>query len=309
MNRSPKLQRVKSLPSPPARPEDANKGTFGRVLIVAGSHGMSGAACLAGLGALRGGAGLVTVASPSGIVPIVAAVEPSYLTLPLPEDATGKIAQAARTTLESALASQTTIAVGPGLGQSPELAGLVRWLFDAVDRPGVFDADALNLLSAHPATLKSRARRSDPVPPRVLTPHPGEFARLISSDIPTVEKNRESLSVQFAAEHKLVLVLKGHRTLITDGRRIAVNSTGNSGMATGGCGDVLTGLIAALLGQKMPAFEAAQLGAYLHGLAGDLAAKSISEPALVASDLTRWLGMAWLTFLRQTGRQTGRRPR
>src|SRR5262249_15456788 len=152
----------------------------------------------------------------------------------------------------SALASQTTIAVGPGLGQSPELAGVVRWLFDAVDRPGVFDADALNLLAANPTALKARARRTEPEPPRVLTPHPGEFARLINSEIAAVEKNRELLSAQFASEHKLVLVLKGHRTLITDGRRIATNSTGNSGMATGGCGDVLTGLIAALLAQKVP---------------------------------------------------------
>jgi NAD(P)H-hydrate epimerase len=239
---------------------------------------------------------LVTVAVPAGILPIVGGVEPSYLTVPLPEDATGKISTAARATLESALPSQTVIAIGPGLGQSPELAGLVRWLFDAVDRPGVFDADALNLLAAHPAALKSRARKNGGNPPRVLTPHPGEFARLIGSEIATVEKNRESLAAQFALEHKLVLVLKGHRTLITDGRRVALNSTGNSGMATGGCGDVLTGLVAALLAQKMPPFEAAQLGVYLHGLAGDLAAKALSEPALIASDLTHWLGKAWLTL-------------
>jgi ADP-dependent NAD(P)H-hydrate dehydratase len=274
------------------------------VLVVAGSRGMSGAACLAGLGALRGGAGLVTVAAPAGILPIVAAVEASYLTLPMPEDATGKIGQAARAALESALASQTTIAVGPGLGQSADLAGLVRWLFESVDRPGVFDADALNLLAAHPAPLKSRARRSETGPPRILTPHPGEFARLIATEIATVEKNRESLAAQFAAEHKVVLVLKGHRTLISDGRRIAVNSTGNSGMATGGSGDVLTGLIGALLAQKMDAFEAAQLGVHLHGLAGDLAAKSLSEPALIASDLTRWLGEAWLTLARSARRRS-----
>jgi ADP-dependent NAD(P)H-hydrate dehydratase len=276
------------------------------VLIVAGSRGMSGAACLAGLGALRGGAGLVTVAAPGGILPIVAGVEPSYLTVPLPEDATGKISLAAKVTLESALPSQTVIAVGPGMGQSPELAGLVRWLFEAVDRPGVFDADALNLLAAHPAALKSRARRNEGNPTRVLTPHPGEFARLIGSEIATVEKNRELLAAQFALEHKLVLVLKGHRTLITDGRRVAVNSTGNSGMATGGCGDVLTGLVAALLAQKMPPFEAAQLGVYLHGLAGDLAAKALSEPALIASDLTRWLGEAWLA-LTKSARARSRR--
>ncbi len=303
MNKSAKIQRVKSLPPPPARPEDANKGTFGRVMIVAGSRGMSGAACLAGMGALRGGAGLVTVATAASVLPIVAGIEPSLLTLPLPEDADGKIGQAARAVLEPALAPQTTIAVGPGLGQSPALASLVRWLFDAVERPGVFDADALNLLAAHPGALKARARRSEPGAHRVLTPHPGEFARLIGSGIPEVEKNREALAVRFAADYQLVLVLKGHHTLITDGRRVALNSTGNSGMATGGCGDVLTGLIAALLGQRMPPFEAAQLGVYLHGLAGDLAAQALSEPGLIASDLTRWLGAAWLTFLKSAGRR------
>jgi len=120
-----------------------------------------------------------------------------------------------------------------------------------------------------------------------------EFARLTATDTPTVQKNRESLAVKFAAEHRLVLVLKGHKSVITDGHRVAINSTGNSGMATGGTGDVLTGLIAALLAQGMPPFEAAQLGVYLHGLAGDLAARSVSKPGLIASDLPRWLGEAW----------------
>jgi ADP-dependent NAD(P)H-hydrate dehydratase len=303
MKRAQKLERIKSLPPAPPRPENANKGTFGRVLIVAGSRGMSGAACLSGLGALRGGAGLVTVAVPTGILPIVATVEPSYLTVPLPEDAAGKIAAAARLVLESTVVAQTTIAVGPGLGQSPELAGLVRWLFETVEKPGVFDADALNLIASYSAAMKSRARQGEPLPPRVLTPHPGEFARLIARDIGEIEKNRETLGAQFAAEHKVILVLKGHRTLITDGRRIAINSTGNSGMATGGCGDVLTGLIAALLAQKMAPFEAAQLGVYLHGLAGDLAAKAQSEPGLIASDLPRWLSSAWRTLPRSKGRR------
>ncbi len=127
----------------------------------------------------------------------------------------------------------------------------------------------------------------------ILTPHPGEFARLSETDTSTVQKNRETLAVKFAAEHRLVLVLKGHKTVITDGRRLAINSTGNSGMATGGTGDVLTGLVTALLAQGMEPFEAAQLGVYLHGLAGDLAARSVSKPGLIASDLPRWLGEAW----------------
>jgi NAD(P)H-hydrate epimerase len=299
------IKRVKSLPQAPPRPDDSNKGTFGKVLIVAGHPGMSGAACLSGLGALRGGAGLVTVAVPRSISPIVASVEPSYLTLPLPEDGDGRIGHDALGPLEAEIARQTALAIGPGLGQSSALAALVGRLFSTVKCPAVFDADALNALAAAPGPLSARKRQRDEVLPRVLTPHPGEFARLAGTDTATVQKNRGSLAVQFAAEHRLVLVLKGHRSVITDGRRVAINTTGNSGMATGGTGDVLTGLIAALLAQGMAAFEAAQLGAHLHGLAGDLAAKSVSKPGLIASDLPRWLGDAWRTLKSASRRGRG----
>jgi ADP-dependent NAD(P)H-hydrate dehydratase len=293
MTRSAPIKRVKTLPKAPARPNDANKGTFGKVLIIAGHAGMSGAACLSGLGALRGGAGLVTVAVPRRILPIVASVEPSYLTLPLPEDAEGRVSHDAAGVLETEIAKQTSFAIGPGLGQSAGLAALVGRLFSSVKCPAVFDADALNALASAPGPLVARKRQRDEVAPRVLTPHPGEFARLVATDTSTVQKNRESLAVKFASEYRLVLVLKVHKTVITDGRRVAINATGNSGMASGGTGDVLTGLISALLAQGMAPFDAAQLGVYLHGLAGDLAAKSTSKPGLIASDLPRWLGEAW----------------
>jgi NAD(P)H-hydrate epimerase len=268
---------------------------------------MSGAACLAGLGALRGGAGLVTVAVPRSISPIVAGVEPSYLTFPLPEDADGRLSHDALGLLEAEIAKQTSFAIGPGLGQSAALAAIVGRLFSSVECPAVFDADALNALAGAPGPLAARKRHRDEVLPRVLTPHPGEFARLLGTDTAAVQKNRESLAVQFAAEHRLVLVLKGHRSVITDGRRVAINTTGNSGMATGGTGDVLTGLIAALLAQGMAPFEAAQLGAHLHGLAGDLAAKAVSKPGLIASDLPRRLGDAWRS-LKSVSRR-GRAPK
>lgn len=293
MNRVAAIKRVQSLPKAPPRPNDAHKGTFGKALVVAGHPGMSGAACLAGLGALRGGAGLVTVAVPRSILSIVAGVEPSYLTLPLPDDEEGRVSHDAAGPLEAEIARQTSLAIGPGLGQSLGLAALVGRLFSSVACPSVFDADALNALASSRAALSARKRRRGDVFPRVLTPHPGEFARLTETDTPTVQKNRESLAVKFALEHRLVLVLKGHKSVITDGRRVAINSTGNSGMATGGTGDVLTGLVAALLAQGMEPFEAAQLAAHLHGLAGDLAAKSVSKPGLIASDLPRFLGEAW----------------
>jgi NAD(P)H-hydrate epimerase len=302
MRGRPPLKRVKHLPRAPRRPDDSNKGTFGRVLVVGGSRTMSGAACLAGVSALRGGAGLVTVAIPRGVQSVVAGAEPSYLTFPLPEDAEGRLVGEARGLLEPMVEKQTALAVGPGMGQSVSLASLVGWLF-TIDRPAVFDADALNMLARSPAALSARRRVSESLPARILTPHPGEFARLIRREIAEIQDDREGLAAEFAREHHVILVLKGHRTVITDGERLAVNATGNAGMATGGTGDVLTGLIAALVGQGMPAFEAAQLGVYLHGLAGDLAARALSKPGLIASDLPRWLAEAW----RRLGKDAGSR--
>jgi len=282
------FQRVTELPSFPTRPSDAHKGTFGKVLIVGGSRGMTGAACLAGLGALRGGAGLVYVAVPSEVVAIVAGVEPSYLTIPLPTDAsTGQIAVQACTELEQRVADKDVMALGPGLGTSQGPKQIVAWAYARLEQPLVVDADGLNVLARQPELMQSGGG------PRILTPHPGEFARLVGKDLRSVLGQREDLAVSFAAQHGVVLVLKGHRTLITDGDRLAVNPTGNSGMATGGSGDVLTGLIAALLAQRCDSFAAAQLGAYLHGRAGDLAAEELSEPGLIASDLPRYLARAW----------------
>lgn len=283
------LTYITMLPELPPRPDDGHKGSFGKVLIIAGSRGMSGAAALSGQAALRGGAGLVTLAVPSGILPIVAAMEPSYLTVPLPEDAQGRIAGSALRELLTRAKDSSAVACGPGCGTSADLQSMVLTLFQQVARPLVIDADGLNCL----AKVIDRLPTNDLPAPRILTPHPGEFARLTGKDTAAVQQNRESLAVEFAAKHKLVLLLKGRDTLITDGARVAINTTGNSGMATGGTGDVLTGLITALLAQKMPAFEAAQLGAHLHGLAGDLAAAELTRPGLIASDLPRFLPAAW----------------
>jgi NAD(P)H-hydrate epimerase len=286
------MQRVERLPQPPPRAADSHKGTYGSVLVVGGSRGMSGAVCLAGLAALRGGAGLVFVAVPSGILDVVATVEPSYLTVPLPEDERGRLSLAAWVELEAAFASHTAMAVGPGWGQSDDLTELACRVFQNVERPLVVDADGLNALAKRRDVL-GRHPRSDAAV-RVLTPHPGEFARLLDTDTRAVQADRENLATEFAREHGVVLVLKGHGTIVTDGERLAVNTTGNPGMATGGVGDVLTGLVAALLAQGMTGFDAARLAVHLHGLAGDLAAAELSQPALVASDLPRFLPQAWL---------------
>jgi len=278
-----------SLPTLPARPEESHKGSFGSVLIVAGSRGMSGAACLAGLGALRGGAGLVTLAVPAGIQSTVAAVEPSYLTWALTEDNAGQIGRQAAKEILARSRDATAVAIGPGWGKSADLTELAQLLYPAIERPLVVDADALNALASSPGGFPQAPGGA----PRIVTPHPGEFARLLGTETKSVQQDRESLAADFARAHGVVVVLKGHDTVITDGARAAINTTGNSGMATGGTGDVLTGLAAALLAQGVAPFDAAHLAAHLHGLAGDLAAADLGKPGLIASDLPRYLGKAW----------------
>ncbi|WP_437229399.1 NAD(P)H-hydrate dehydratase [Planctomicrobium sp. SH661] len=283
------IQRVTTLPHIPTRPGDSHKGTFGRVLIVAGSPGMSGAAALSGLGALRGGAGLVYVAVPSSILPIVAAIEPSYLTVPLDVDRNGELGPASLGEVWAAIDGKSACAIGPGLGTHKHARAVVQSVYADAEIPLVVDADALNCLSENTEAIRKHAG------PRILTPHPGEFARLIDSDIATVQPRREELAVKFAAENDVVLVLKGQGTIVTDGTQVYTNTTGNSGMSTGGTGDVLTGLTTALLAQKMAPFQAAQFAVFLHGRAGDLAAAELSQPGLIASDLAKYLGRAWLS--------------
>jgi NAD(P)H-hydrate epimerase len=289
MTAPPTIERITALPDLSPRPVDAHKGTFGKAAIVAGSRGMSGAACLAGQGALRGGAGLVFVASPSGIAPIVAGYEPSYLTVPLDEDPHGRIALSALSDVIDRLNDATAGAIGPGLGRSADLDELIHSVYRTVEQPLVVDADGLNALVARPDVLTARAAAG----PRVLTPHPGEFARLTGQTTAEVQSHREDAAVEYAARTGTVLVLKGSPTVITDGLRVVLNPTGNSGLATGGTGDVLTGVITALLANGLEPFAAAQWGAYLHGLAGDIAAAELSQPGLIASDLPKYVALAW----------------
>ena len=269
---------------PPRRPE-AHKGDFGTALIVGGSRGMAGAAALAGMAALRGGAGLVRLAVPETVLDTVARFESSYMTIPLPADAAGRIAAGALDRIVEAAQPATAIACGPGLGRSFELDQIVVRLYQEIAKPMVFDADALNALAAESDAL------AHPGGPRILTPHAGEFARLIGKKLEGEEA--QEAAVELAARCGIVVVLKGHRTLVTDGRRRALNTTGNPGMATGGSGDVLTGLITALVCQKMEPFDAARLGVHLHGLAGDLAADDLGQVSLIASDLIQYLPEAF----------------
>ncbi len=270
------------------READSHKGDFGRVLIVAGSRGKTGAAHLAAVGALRSGAGLVTVATPRCCQPIVAALGAEYMTLPLDETAAGHVGLPALDTVLSF--EPDAIAVGPGLGTGPEVTAFVEGLLDRGEMPIVLDADALNALTSDVARLQGDGSR-----PVIITPHPGEMARLAGTTADAVQSNRLEVARDFAGSHQLYVVLKGYRTLIaTPDGKVFINPLGNPGMATGGTGDVLTGVVAAWLAQLLDAEAACKIGVYLHALAGDLAEADEGEIAMTAGDLAAHLGDAVL---------------
>ena len=275
------------LPRLPARQADAHKGDFGRALLVGGSRGMSGAITLSGLACLRSGAGLVQLAVPAECQPIVAAAEPSFMTAALDDDPCGRIDFRAKPRLTRLIEPATAVACGPGLARSRGLTKLVCWLYSEVRRPMVFDADALNALARQPDVLEK------PAGPRVLTPHPGEFRRLLGKDESLSRSEMESQAKELAARWQAVIILKGQHSFITDGQQSSVNTTGNPGMATGGTGDVLTGIVAALLAQGLLPLNAARLAAHVHGLAGDLVSAELGQVSLVASDLIDYLPAAW----------------
>ena len=281
-----------TLPKLPPRKPDAHKGDFGRALIYGGSRGMAGAIALAGMACLRSGAGLVRLAVPRCILSTVAGLEPSYMTVPLHDDDEGRIRVHTQDLgyITSLAAGATCVGCGPGLGQSVDLAAFVCAAYQTFTEPMVLDADALNALAR---TEKGWVGK--PSGPRVLTPHPGEFARLVGLDGFSRAPRAEQVAKArlFAKGEGIVLLLKGHETFITDGAREAVNKAGNPGMATGGCGDVLTGIITGLVCQGLSAFDAAVLGGHVHGLAGDLAAEELGQVSMIASDLLKYLPRAF----------------
>lgn len=284
--------RIQELPSLPPRASEGHKGTYGTVLVIAGSRGMSGAAALVGASALRSGAGLVKIACPAEVQPIVASFEPSYMAWPLANDERGRLSfEANRDLLTELLATAHVVAVGPGLGQGGELPALVARLLEETDKPLVVDADALNALAAA-GRVELLSKRPYPT---VITPHPGELARLTGRSVADIQKDRPAAAASFLGDAaRLVLVLKGAGTIVMDRARYYVNTTGNPGMATGGSGDCLTGVIAALLAQKLETFQAAQLGAFVHGLAGDIARDDAGEIGLIAGDIVDALPDAFL---------------
>ena len=282
-----------------SRPRDSNKGMYGHVLIVGGSVGKSGAASMAGMAALRAGAGLVTVATAKSALPSVAGFAAELMTEPLPETDLGGISIAAMKSskLQQLASTMTVVAIGPGIGRQPETVEFVRTAVSVLKCPLVIDADGLNAFDGKTEALDGSQRAL------VLTPHPGEMSRLAGISTKAVQTDRLGVARSFAREHKLVLVLKGNLTVVAlpDGTAW-VNPTGNPGMATGGTGDILTGITAGILAQ-MPndAARAAIAAVYLHGLAGDAAAESIGEHSLVATDLLIGLPKAFRRATKWSG--------
>lgn len=274
-------------PTLPHRRQDAHKGDFGRALLIGGSRGMAGAISLAGMACLRAGAGLVKLAIPECVLETVAGFEPAYMTLPLMADASGFLFPEAAGQLERFVAESTCVAVGPGIGRSAGITKVVELLYRSVSQPLVVDADGLNALASLEAGLNGAGG------PRVLTPHPGEFARLAKFTHRTTREEQIATATELAERYNIVLLLKGSPTFITDGKLQHFNATGNPGMATGGTGDVLTGIITALICQNLSPFDAAVLGAHVHGLAGDLAAADLGQVSLIASDLLKYLPRAF----------------
>lgn len=273
----------------PYRLPDGHKGSFGKVLLVSGSAGMSGAAVLAARAVLRGGAGMAVAAVPQSIQPQVAVQVPEAITLALPETKRGTIAPEALDSLRRQWSDCNVAAVGPGLSVDAEIVPILAGILQECRQPLVLDADALNLLALNPAISCGRTAAT------VLTPHPGEAARLLACDAATVQADRPAAARELALRFQGVVVLKGAHTLIAAPEgAVVLNVTGNSGMATAGSGDVLTGLLAALLAQRLAPFDAACLAVYLHGLAGDLAASAKGEAGLVAGDIVEALPQAYL---------------
>jgi NAD(P)H-hydrate epimerase len=264
----------------PKRKPDTHKGDYGRVLIIAGSRGMAGAAVLASEAAYRAGAGLVYLCCPASIADILSIKQTCGVVWPFEERSA--VAQI----LDYAQKCDVAV-IGPGLSQAQPIAEAVREVVGAVEIPLVIDADGLNAFEAFPELL-GRGQA-----PRVITPHPGEAARLLKSLPTDIQSDRTAAAKELAERFLSVAVLKGHRTVVADGKQVYVNKTGNPGMATGGSGDVLSGVIGALIGQKLSPYDAACLGVRLHGKAGDLAARKTGQVSLMATDILQALPEAF----------------
>ena len=279
-----KMEKIIEIPKLPLRKIDGHKGDFGKVCIIAGSTGFSGAAAIAGLSALRSGSGLVRLAVPKSILPTVASIEPCFTTIPLPDDSAGRITSKASFAVLQAAEENEVVAFGPGVGLSIGVGNVLEKLLGIDGLRMVIDAGGLNNIA------KMRSLAFPCKASAILTPHPGEMKRLWAGIFrESLPADRIDHAAKLALATKTTVVLKGHETVVSNGQKVYVNTTGNNGMATAGSGDVLTGIITALCGQGLDNFNAAVLGVYIHGLAGDLAAADIGQISLIATDIIDYL--------------------
>ena len=270
----------------PKRLADTHKGTYGHVFVIGGSLGLTGAVCLCANAALRMGAGLVTVGIPRSLNHIFEIKLTEVMSFPLP-DKSGNLTQNAFKQINTFSNKASVIVLGPGAGHNSHTQKLIAKIIKNSNKPLVVDADGINALALHPEVLRNR--KTEDI---ILTPHLGEFSRLIKLNKEKIKAKRKSLVKETSLRYNLSLVLKGNHTLVSDGRELFENLTGNPGMATAGMGDVLTGIIAGLIAQGLSCFEAAKLGVYLHGLAGDLAVEDKTQNCLIASDVIEYLPRA-----------------
>lgn len=282
-------QAVTELPRLPVRQAASHKGTYGHALLIGGSRGMSGAISLATQGALRSGIGLATAAVPDICLETVAQFSPVYMVIPLPDEQ-GKISEGSWEVIDRWFGRADVLAIGPGMGQTEYLGRLMVQLWREATLPLVLDADGLNNLAA-----TSNWKQLPSPAPRVLTPHPGEMQRLSGVAMHDREEQKRA-AIELARQTKATVVLKGHRTWVTDGWQHFENTTGNPAMASGGSGDVLTGVITALIGQGLEPFSAAVLGVYLHGTAGDIAQAELGGESILATDLIAALPQAFRQY-------------
>lgn len=277
VNISEASEMIKLLPS---RPRDSHKGTFGKVLIIGGSVGLTGAAAMASLSALRVGAGLVTLGIPSSLNDLMEVKLTEVMTMPLPETRSRTFSKNALEVVMNVKKDFDVIAIGPGASREPETALFIQELCKSIDIPKVIDADALNALAEKKELLGELG------PQTVLTPHPGEMSRLTGIPVTDIQSDRIGVAQKFAMEHNLILVLKGVPTVIADPSGVIyLNITGNPGLSSGGTGDVLTGMISGLIAQGLSVKEASILGVYLHGLSADLVARNKGEAGIIAGDI------------------------
>ena len=280
------MKKITRLPSLPPRPADGHKGLFGRVLVVGGSHGMLGAPVLSATAALRCGSGMVQIAVPDALLNLAISITPELIGIGVP-------ARGAGAEVIEAAEKADVLVIGPGLGQSRASQESVRKLL-TLTKPAVIDADALNYIASGtkwPSWIKTAG---------ILTPHPGEMNRLQKlldgEKVPADDAGRIRVATHAAKVFQQVVVLKGHRTVVTDGQRVYLNKTGDSSLSKAGAGDVLSGMIGSLLGQKMPQFEAACAGTWLHGKAGEIAGKKLGRRSVLARDVIEALPVAIRQF-------------